>query len=128
MASAEVIYGIVLFGGWHGVWRIAQGEQNPHPAPFAIRPRVVWRPRSCRRTFMGGTTAIAAKNAGREWIGIDEISGGVSLANKRMKEWYVKQSELFASIKKLFGKFRTLEKNSAGKISTGAAGNRWKSC
>jgi len=58
------------------VWEIPQTRDNPHPAPFPIElaekciastnAQIVLDP------FMGsGTTAAAAQNLGRDWIGID---------------------------------------------------------
>ena len=37
--------------------------------------------------FMGsGTTAVAADNLGRQWIGIEKSKNYIKLANKRIKE------------------------------------------
>jgi len=84
LPTYEVIYLIakpqfklVAKANAHGdVWEIAQTRDNPHPAPFPIElaerciastdAQVVLDP------FMGsGTTAAAAHNLGRDWIGMD---------------------------------------------------------
>jgi site-specific DNA-methyltransferase (adenine-specific) len=58
------------------VWRIPQELDNPHPAPFPLE----LAERALRSTnaeivldpFLGsGTTALAARNIGRDWIGIE---------------------------------------------------------
>ncbi len=73
------------------VWRIQQEMNNPHPAPFPLAlaekcvesttANVVLDP------FIGsGTTAIAAKLAGRNWIGIDNSHAYCELARQRIKD------------------------------------------
>ena len=71
------------------VWRIKQESNNPHPAPFpmelatrcieAVGDGLVLDP------FMGsGTTAIAAENAGLNWIGIEKSPAYTAMANDRI--------------------------------------------
>ena len=61
----------------HGdVWDIGQDSKNPHPAPFpvALIERIIGSTtaETVLDPFMGsGTTAIAAKRMGRDYIGID---------------------------------------------------------
>lgn len=74
------------------IWDIPQARDNKHPAPFpvelaqkciaATKNGVVLDP------FMGsGTTAIAAKALGREWIGIEISKKYCTIADKRLKEY-----------------------------------------
>lgn len=72
------------------VWEIKQEHNNPHPAPFPVElaarcigstdARVILDP------FMGsGTTAIAASQEGRKYVGIDKCRAYCTLASKRIK-------------------------------------------
>jgi len=71
------------------VWEIPQTRDNPHPAPFplelaerciaATNAQIVLDP------FMGsGTTALAAQNLGRDWIGIDISENYCQMARQRL--------------------------------------------
>jgi len=71
------------------VWKISQELKNEHPAPFPVKfamrciesvdTGVVLDP------FIGsGTTAIAAENANRPWIGIDNSEKYCEMAEKRI--------------------------------------------
>lgn len=71
------------------VWSIPQEGNNPHPAPFPVElaqrciesttGQIVLDP------FMGsGTTAIAAENARRNWIGIDISEDYCKVARERI--------------------------------------------
>jgi site-specific DNA-methyltransferase (adenine-specific) len=58
------------------IWEFTQDMNNPHPAPFPVDliERIVTstNAKMVLDPFMGsGTTAIAAKNQGREFIGIE---------------------------------------------------------
>ena len=74
------------------VWRINQENDNPHPAPFPVDLAA-----RCIQSvgagpvldpFMGsGTTAIAAEQAGVEWIGIERSMEYVKMANDRLAEF-----------------------------------------
>lgn len=78
----------------HGdVWQIKQEMKNPHPAPFPIElplrcigstnANVILDP------FMGsGTTALAALNLGRQFIGIELSPEYIAMASKRLGEAY----------------------------------------
>ena len=81
----------------HGdVWRIPQESNNFHPAPFPIElarrciesttARVVLDP------FMGsGTTAVAAEQAHRDWIGIEISEEYCRAATERLQNvWQLK--------------------------------------
>lgn len=76
----------------HGdIWEFGQELKNEHPAPFPVplieriisstNAKIVLDP------FMGsGTTAIAAENLGRDYIGIELCKEYVELANKRIQQ------------------------------------------
>ena len=74
------------------VWQITQESDNPHPAPFPVELAS-----RCIESvgegpvldpFIGsGTTAIAAEQAGLEWIGIDKSEAYVRMAEERLEEW-----------------------------------------
>ena len=74
------------------VWRINQENDNPHPAPFPVDLAA-----RCIQSvgagpvldpFMGsGTTAIAAEQAGVDWIGIERSMEYVEMANARLAEF-----------------------------------------
>ena len=71
------------------VWQLAR-ERNAHPAPFPI-PLAA---RCIDATLAGGpvldpfigsgTTALAARAAGREWLGIDQAEEYVQVARERL--------------------------------------------
>jgi site-specific DNA-methyltransferase (adenine-specific) len=76
----------------HGdVWEFMQEMNNPHPAPFPVdlieriisstSATVVLDP------FMGsGTTAVAALNQGRKFVGIELVPEYCEMAEKRVQE------------------------------------------
>lgn len=71
------------------VWRIDQERKNPHPSPFPVDI-----PKRCIETtgakivldpFIGsGTTAVAAKLLGVDWIGIEISEQYCQMANERL--------------------------------------------
>jgi site-specific DNA-methyltransferase (adenine-specific) len=72
------------------VWQFNQQRENEHPAPFPVElakrciestdAQIVLDP------FLGsGTTAIAAEQLGRDWIGIEVSSQYCDQANQRIK-------------------------------------------
>ncbi len=76
------------------IWEFSQEMNNPHPAPFPVDlieriiastyAQIVLDP------FMGsGTTAIAARNQNRDYIGIDVSPDYCNMAKKRLngEEW-----------------------------------------
>lgn len=73
------------------VWEIPQELKNPHPAPYPVA-----FPEKCINAtsaevildpFMGsGTTAIAALNLGRQYIGVDISTSYCEMADKRIKD------------------------------------------
>ncbi len=80
------------------VWEIGQELNNPHPAPFpvafaercigATEAKLILDP------FMGsGTTALAALNLGREYIGVDIAPAYCEMADQRIKK-HVAQTKL----------------------------------
>lgn len=71
------------------VWEFTQDMDNPHPAPFPVdliervisstKAQVILDP------FMGsGTTAVAARNQGRDFIGIDVSQKYCDMAQRRL--------------------------------------------
>ena len=71
------------------IWEFMQDMNNPHPAPFPVdlierivnstNARIVLDP------FMGsGTTAIAARHQGRDFIGIDIAEAYCNMAQSRL--------------------------------------------
>lgn len=73
------------------VWEFGQETNNPHPAPFpvALIDRII-RSTSAELVldpFIGsGTTAIAALNCGRAYVGIELSPDYCDLAEKRIEE------------------------------------------
>lgn len=76
------------------VWEFSQEMDNPHPAPFPVD--LIERIISCSYAdtvldpFMGsGTTAVAAKNQNRDFIGIEVSEEYCQMAMKRVngEEW-----------------------------------------
>jgi modification methylase len=74
----------------HGdIWQIGQEMNNPHPAPFPIEliERVIGSTTAkiVLDPFMGsGTTAVAARNLNRHFIGIDIAPEYCEMASKRL--------------------------------------------
>jgi site-specific DNA-methyltransferase (adenine-specific) len=77
------------------IWEFTQEMNNPHPAPFPVDliERIISSTFSklILDPFIGsGTTAIAARNQGRDFIGIDISEKYSDMAEKRFKgeKWY----------------------------------------
>lgn len=75
------------------IWEFPQEMKNPHPAPFpvALIERIVQSTMAqvILDPFMGsGTTAIAAKKNGRDYIGIEISPDYVALAEKRIENYF----------------------------------------
>ena len=102
LPTYEVIYLIakpnfklVAKANAHGdVWEFMQEMENPHPAPFPLEliERIVASTEASivLDPFIGsGTTAIAANNLGRDYIGIDIAKDYCNMARKRLagKNW-----------------------------------------
>lgn len=74
------------------IWSFPQERKNPHPAPYPIE-----LPLNCISStkegvvldpFMGsGTTALAAKQLGRKWIGIEKSAEYCQMANNRINNF-----------------------------------------
>jgi len=90
--------------GFGDVWEFNQEMKNPHPAPFPVdlieriigstNAQVVLDP------FMGsGTTAIAAINLQRDYIGIELSKKYCDMAEERIKN-YTRQESFFDSEQK----------------------------
>lgn len=78
------------------IWEFLQDMKNPHPAPFpqALIERIInsTNAKIVLDPFMGsGTTAVAAKELGRNFIGIDISSKYCEMATKRLRgeKWHV---------------------------------------
>lgn len=79
----------------HGdVWEFMQDMDNPHPAPYPLElvERIIasTEARIILDPFVGsGTTAVAAKKLGRDYIGIEVAKDYCTMARKRLagKEW-----------------------------------------
>ena len=72
------------------VWEFTQETKNNHPAPFpiALIERIIssTTAKIILDPFMGsGTTALAAKKLGRNYIGIDISKGYCKMAEQRLK-------------------------------------------
>lgn len=93
----EVIYVIAKFdfklakgATKHGdLWDILPDKGNPHPAPFPLElaERVISSTTAdvVLDPFIGsGTTAVAAKRLGRNYVGIDKSPKYVQMANERL--------------------------------------------
>lgn len=78
----------------HGdVWDIGQDLKNPHPAPFPVEliERIIGSTTAdvILDPFMGsGTTALAAKKLGRQYVGIDVSPEYCQMAEGRIKNGY----------------------------------------
>lgn len=99
LPTYEVIYLICkpkfkLFEGansYGDVWEFTQESKNEHPAPFPVSliERIISSTNAnlILDPFIGsGTTAIAASNLGRDFIGIEISPDYIKLAEKRYKE------------------------------------------
>ena len=100
LPTYEVIYMITKKGfrlsegaNKHGdVWSILQERgivEHMCAFPLQLAERVIssTTAQTVLDPFMGsGTTAVAAENLGRRWIGIEKSKNYVKLANKRIKE------------------------------------------
>ena len=80
------------------VWEIPQERKNPHPAPFPVPlvERILQSVTSqtVLDPFIGsGTTAIAALNCGKNYIGIDNSAEYVTMANDRISNWYTNKND-----------------------------------
>lgn len=84
----------------HGdIWEFSQDMNNPHPAPFPVDliDRIVssTTAKNVLDPFMGsGTTAIAAINHKRDYVGIDLRQEYCDMAENRIKE-HTAQVKLF---------------------------------
>jgi modification methylase len=75
------------------VWNVGQDLKNPHPAPYPIEliERIIGSTSAeiVLDPFMGsGTTAIAAKKLGRQYIGIDVSPEYCQMAEDRIKKGF----------------------------------------
>ena len=76
------------------VWEFTQEMNNEHPAPYPVGliDRIIGSTDAqiILDPFMGsGTTAIAAQNLGRQYIGIEISPDYCAMAKKRIKEYKV---------------------------------------
>ncbi|HSA06369.1 MAG TPA: site-specific DNA-methyltransferase [Candidatus Gastranaerophilales bacterium] len=73
------------------IWEFNQEMKNPHPAPFPVKliERIIssTNAKTVLDPFMGsGTTAVAAVNLNRNYVGIELSEDYVNLANQRIGE------------------------------------------
>jgi modification methylase len=76
------------------IWRLPPETENPHPAPFPIElpTRIIYSLLDDRKGIVidpycgSGTTLVAAKLLGHDYIGIDISKEYVLYAEKRLKE------------------------------------------
>ena len=101
LPTYEVIYLIAKPGfnlapkanAYGDIWEFPQEMKNSHPAPFPV-PLIDRIVRSTHAKiildpFMGsGTTAIAARKNGRQYIGIELAPEYVALANDRIADFF----------------------------------------
>lgn len=89
--------------GYGDIWEFMQEQKNEHPAPFPVAlidriisstyAKVVLDP------FMGsGTTAVAAKALGRDYIGFEISESYVELANRRINGTQMKQKSVISQL------------------------------
>ncbi len=76
----------------HGdIWKIPQERHSPHPAPFplALAERIIASTdaKTVLDPFVGsGTTALAARNLGRSFVGIEKSEEYCSIARTRLAQ------------------------------------------
>jgi len=80
------------------IWEFPQESKNTHPAPFPVP--LIHRIISSTHAslvldpFMGsGTTALAAKMCGREYIGIEIAPEYIAMANQRIEDYELKEKQ-----------------------------------
>lgn len=89
------------------VWQVKADMDNDHPAPFSLEipmriiPSVMGGDEMMKKygniivldPFMGsGTTAIAAKRCGANWIGFEMSEKYINMANQRIDKYFADQS------------------------------------
>ena len=83
---------------WGGVWQIPRDQKNPHPAPFPLelaRRAIAFGEGRVLDPFAGsGTTLVAAMEAGRDYIGVDQSAGYRKMFLARLKGSGAKQLPL----------------------------------
>jgi len=82
------------------IWEFGQENKNPHPAPFpvALIERIISSTDApiVLDPFMGsGTTALAAKNLGRDFIGIDISPEYCIMSSERLKQNFYSSLKTF---------------------------------
>jgi len=83
--------------GFGDVWEFTQEMKNNHPAPFPLdmisRIVAATHAKTVLDPFMGsGTTALAAMNYNRHFVGIDVSPSYCKMAENRIKEHIVQRS------------------------------------
>ena len=89
--------------GFGDIWEFTQEQKNEHPAPFpvALIDRIIKSTyaKIVLDPFMGsGTTAVAAKALGRDYIGFEICEKYVELANARINGTQVKQKQEYSQL------------------------------
>jgi modification methylase len=97
------------------IWRFAPEKKNPHPAPFplALPVRAIYSVMDDKKGLIidpycgSGTTLVAAKILGQDFIGIDISKEYVNFANKRLHNYssevkYVEEEKMRHVVGKTF--------------------------
>jgi len=90
------------------IWRIPPERNNPHPAPFpiALPTRIIYSILDNKKGIVidpycgSGTTLVAAKILGHDFIGIDISEEYVKLAEERLKNYEKEKKYVLEEIRK----------------------------
>ncbi|MEM3342307.1 MAG: site-specific DNA-methyltransferase, partial [Thermoplasmata archaeon] len=90
------------------IWRFPPERENPHPAPFPIElpTRVIYSILDEKKGIVidpycgSGTTLVAAKLLGQDYIGIDISKEYVQYAEERLKKYENEKKYLMEEIQK----------------------------
>lgn len=87
------------------IWEFTQEMKNDHPAPFplAMIERIILSSdgKKVFDPFMGsGTTAVAAKKLGREYLGVELSPDYAAMCEKRLSETEFGEFETIVNLKK----------------------------
>ena len=85
------------------IWRFSPEKNNPHPAPFplALPLRIIYSLLDSKKGVVidpysgSGTTVLAAKMLGHDFLGVDISSEYIDYANKRLDNISTKDKDAF---------------------------------